>query len=153
MAQLSHPYMTGKTILWLYGPLLAKWCLCLLICCLDWSLLFFQGKISFNFVSAVIICSDLEPKKIKSVTVSIFSSSIYHEVKKLYSMIFIFWVWHVKPAFSLSSFTFIKRLFSSSSLSAIRVISSAYMRLLFILAILILACHSSSLAFQMMYSA
>ena len=35
-----------------------------------------------------------------------------------------------KPAFSLSSFTFIKQLFSSSSLSAIRVVSSAYLRLL-----------------------
>ena len=35
-----------------------------------------------------------------------------------------------KPAFSLSSFTFIKKLFSSSSLSAIRVVSSAYLSLL-----------------------
>ena len=35
--------------------------------------------------------------------------------------------------FSLSSFTFIKRLFSSSSLSAIRVVSSAYLRLLILL--------------------
>ena len=34
------------------------------------------------------------------------------------------------PTFSLSSFTFIKQLFSSSSLSAIRVVSSAYLRLL-----------------------
>ena len=33
-----------------------------------------------------------------------------------------------KPTFSLSSYTFIKRLFSSSSLSAIRVVSSAYLR-------------------------
>ena len=32
---LSHPYMTtDSTWLWLYGPLLAKWCLCFLICCL-----------------------------------------------------------------------------------------------------------------------
>ena len=38
-----------------------------------------------------------------------------------------------KPASSLSSFTFIKRLFSSSSLSAIRVVSSAYLRLLIFL--------------------
>ena len=38
-----------------------------------------------------------------------------------------------KPVFSLSSFTFIKRLFSSSSLSAIRVVSSAYLRLLILL--------------------
>ena len=59
-----------------------------------------------------------------------------------------------KPTFSLSSFTFIKRLFSSSKLSAISVVSSAYLRLLiFLLASLIPACVSSSLAFCMMYSA
>ena len=48
-------------------------------------------------------------------------------------MIFVFWMLSFKPtfrAFSLSSFTFIKRLFSSSSLSAIRVVSSAYLLLL-----------------------
>src|SRR5574341_1061065 len=59
-----------------------------------------------------------------------------------------------KPTFSVSTFTFIKRLFSSSSLSAIRVVSSAYPRLLiFLPAILISAWASSSLAFLMMYSA
>ena len=59
-----------------------------------------------------------------------------------------------KPTFSLSSYTFIKRLFSSSSLSSIRVVSSAYMRLLiFLLAILIPACASSNLKFHMMYPA
>ena len=43
-----------------------------------------------------------------------------------------------KPTFPLSSFTFIKKLFSSSSLSAIRVVSSAYLRLsIFLPAILI----------------
>ena len=58
-----------------------------------------------------------------------------------------------KPAFSLSPFTFIKRLFSSSLLSAIRVVSSAYLRLLiFLPAILIPACASFSLVFHMMYS-
>ena len=56
--------------------------------------------------------------------------------------------------FFISSFTFIKRLFSSSSFSAIRVVSSAYLRLLmFLLAILIPACASSSPAFLVMYSA
>ena len=45
-------------------------------------------------------------------------------------------------------------LFSSSSLSAIRVVSYAYLRLLiFLPAILILACVSSSPAFEKMYSA
>ena len=56
--------------------------------------------------------------------------------------------------FSLSSFIFIKRHFSFSSLSAIRVMLSAYLRLLiFLPAILIPACASSSPAFLMMYSA
>ena len=65
-----------------------------------------------------------------------------------------FWMLNFKPAFSLSFFTFIKRLFSSSSLSAISVVSSAYLRLLvFLPAILIPAYASSSLAFHMMYSA
>jgi len=59
-----------------------------------------------------------------------------------------------KTTFSLSSFTFIKRLFSSYSLSVIRVVSSAYLRLLtFLPAILIPACASSSPVFLMMYSA
>ena len=70
------------------------------------------------------------------------------------AMIFIFWMLSFKPDFSLSSCTFIKRLFSSSSLFAIRVVSSAYQRLLiFLLAILIPACVSSSTAFCMMCSA
>ena len=57
-----------------------------------------------------------------------------------------------KPAFSLSFFTFIKRLFSSSSLFAIKVVSSSYLRLLVCLpAILIPACDSSSPGFHMMF--
>ena len=69
-------------------------------------------------------------------------------------MILVFWMLNFKPAFSLSSFTFIKRLFSSSLLFAIRVVSSAHLRLLiFLPAIFIPACDSSSLAFRMMYSA
>ena len=62
-----------------------------------------------------------------------------------------FWMLSFKPAFWLCSFTFIKRLFSSSSLSAIRVVSSGYLRLLiFLPEILIPTCASSSLAFHMM---
>ena len=92
-----------------------------------------------------------EPKKIQSVTVS---PSICHEVMGPDAMILVFWTLSFKSAFSLSSFTFIKRLFSSSSLSAVRVMSSAYQRLLiFLLAVLIPACASSNLVFCMMYSA
>ena len=67
-------------------------------------------------LSAVI----LEPRKIKSVTISTFSSSISHEVMGPDAMILVFWMLSFKRGFSLSSFTLIKRLFSSSSLSAIR---------------------------------
>ena len=69
-------------------------------------------------------------------------------------MILVFWMVSFKPAFSLSSFTLIKRLFSSSSLYTIRVVSSAYLRLLiFLLAILISAFDFASLALCKMYSA
>ena len=132
----------------------------------------------------------------------------------LHSIILVFWKLSFKPAFSLCSFTLIKRFFSSSLLFAIRVVSSAYVTtliaksknalekemathssvlawripgtgepcglpsmglhrvrhdwsdlaaaaaaaanlrlLIFLLAILIPACDSSSLAFRMMYSA
>ena len=62
----------------------------------------------------------LEPKKIQSVTVSIIFPSICHKVMGPDAMILVFWMMSFKPAFSLSSFTFIKRLFSSSLLSDIR---------------------------------
>ena len=92
----------------------------------------------------------LEPPKIKSLTDSIVSPSICHEVMGPDAMILVFLMLSFKPTGSLSSFTFIRRLFSSL-LSAISV-SSAYLRL-FLPAILIPACASSSLAFRMMYSA
>ena len=65
----------------------------------------------------------------------------------------VFWMLSFKSTFSLSCFTLIKRLFSSS-LSAKRVVSSAYLGLLiFLLAVLIPAYPSSRPAFCMMYSA
>ena len=70
----------------------------------------------------------------------------YHDLR--------FWMLSFKPAVSVSSFTFIKRLLSSSLISAIRVVSSAYVRILiFLLAILIPVWASSSLAFHIMSSA
>ena len=91
-------------------------------------------------LSAVI----LEHKKIKPLTVSSASPSLCHEVMGPDAMILVFWMLSFKTTFSLSSFTFIKRLLSSSSLSALRVVSSAYLRLLiFSPAILIPACASS----------
>ena len=69
------------------------------------------------------------------------------------AMILVFWMLSFKPAFSVSSFTLIKSLFSSSH-SAIWMVSSAYLRLLIILLeILIPACDSFNPAFRMMHSA
>ena len=97
----------------------------------------------------------LEPKKVKKVCHRFHCFPIYlpwsdgtrcHNLR--------FWMLSFKPTFSLSSFNFITRLFSSSLLSAIRVVSSAYLRLLiFLPTILIPAFDSSIPVFLMMYSA
>ena len=122
IVQLSHPYMTtGKTIA------LTRWT--------------FVGKVMsllFNMLSTLVItflprskclliswlqspsAVILEPKKIKPDTVFTVSPSISHEVMGPDAMILVFWLLSFKPTFWLSPFTFIKRLFSSSSLSAIR---------------------------------
>jgi len=93
-------------------------------------------------MAAVTISSDFGAQKNK-----VSHCSIYHEVMGPDARILVFWTLSFKPTFSLSSFTFIKRLLSSSSLSAIRVVSSAYLRLLiFLLAILIPACVVGVLA-------
>ena len=122
--QLSHPYMTiGKTID------LTRWT--------------FVGKVTsllFNMLSRLVIAFlprskhfliswlqspsavILELPKIKSLTISIVPPSIGHEVMGPDAMILVFCILSFKPTFSLSSFTFIKRLFSSSLLSAIKVV-------------------------------
>ena len=82
---------------------------------------------SFNFLAAVTICSDFGAQEKKSVMVS---PSICYEVMGPDATIFVSWMLSFKSTFSLSSFTFTKRLFSSSLLSAIRVVSSVYLSLL-----------------------
>ena len=62
-------------------------------------------------MAAVTICSDFGAPKIKSDTVPTVPSSIYHEVMGLDAKILVFWMLSFKPTFSLSFFTFIKRLF------------------------------------------
>ena len=95
----------------------------------------------------------LEPKQIKSVTLFIVSPSICHEVMGLDAKILVFWMLSFRPTFSLSFFTFITKLFSSSPLFSIRVVSFVYLRLLiFLPAILIPACGSSNPVFHMVFS-
>ena len=122
--QLSHPYMTtGKTIALTTWTFVGK-VMSLLLNMLSRLVITFLPRSKHLLISwlqspsAVI----LEPKKMKSITVSTFYSSICHEVMGPDAMVFVFWMLSLKPTFSLSSFTFIKRLFSSS-LSAIRVVS------------------------------
>ena len=108
----------------------------------------------FNFMAAVTIHSDYGGQENKICHCFHVFPSICHEVMGADAMILIFWMLNFKPAFSLSSFTPIKRLFSSSPLSAIRMVSSAYIKLLiFPPLILIPAWDSFSLAFQATYSA
>ena len=128
IVQLSHPYVTtGKTIA------LSRWNTFGKVMSLLFSMLsrfviaFLLRSKCLNFMAAVTICSDFEVQESK-VFVSIVSPSICHEVMGLDAMIFIFWMF--KVSFFTLLFHFIKRLFSSSSLSAISVVSSAYLRLL-----------------------
>ena len=60
-------------------------------------------------MAAVTICSDFgaPPPQIKSLTVSIVSTSICYELMGLDAMTLVFWILSFKPAFSLSSFTLI----------------------------------------------
>ena len=143
MVQLSHPYMTTGKIITLTRQTFVSKVMSLFFNTLSRMVIAFLQKskrflISWLQSPSAVISG---PKKIKSVTVSILSPSICYDVMQPDAIILAFWNLNFKSTFSLSSFTFIKRLFSSSLLSAIRVVSSAYLRLLvFLPAILIPAC-------------
>ena len=121
--QLSHPYMTtGKTIALTRRTLVGK-VMSLVLNMLSRLVITFLPRskhllISWLYLPFVVI---LETRKIKSVTVSVVSPFICHEVMWPDAMMLVFYMLNFKPTFSLSSFTFIKRLFTSS-LSAIRVV-------------------------------
>ena len=145
LVQFSHPFMnTGKTIAfnrWIFvGE--ALFLVCNMLPRLVITFLPRSKRLLISWLqspSAVI----LEPPKIKFVTVSIVSPSVYHEVMGLNAIIFIFLMLSFKPTFALSSFTY-----------HFLVASSVYVRLLiFLLEILIPACASSSPAFDKIHSA
>ena len=150
--QFSQPYMTtGKTvalIIWTF--------------CRQSNVFAFQHtvqvchrlptkqELSSDFMATVTVRSDFGVQEEKSVTTFTFFPSICCAVIGPDAMTLVFLTVSLKLALSLS-FTLIKRLFCSSSLSAIRMILSTYLRLLmFLLPILISACNSSSPAFLMM---
>ena len=111
MIQLSHSYMTtGKTIALTRWTFVGKVMSLLFNMLSRFVIVFFPRSkhllISWLQSSSAVI---LEPKKIKSY-VSIVSPSVCHEAIGQDAMIFAFWLLSFKPAFSLSSFTFIKKI-------------------------------------------
>ena len=141
MVQLSHPYTTtGKTIVMTRQTFVSK-VMSLLFNMLSKMVIAFLSRSKCLLISwlqspsAVI----LESPQNKGLSHYFhFFPSICHEVMGPDAMILVILMLSFKPTFSLSSLTFIKRLFSSSSISAIRVVSSVYLRLLiFLLKIMI----------------
>ena len=111
--QLSHPYMTtGKTVALTRRTFVGK-VMFLLFNMLPRLVKTFHSRSKCLLLSwlqspsAVI----LEPRKIKSATVSIVSTSICHEVMGLDAMILVFWMLSFKPTFPLSSFTLVDRIY------------------------------------------
>ena len=150
MVQLSHLYMTtGKTVALTIQTFVSK-VMSLLFTMLSSFVIAFLLRskhlliLWLQSLSTVI----LEPNKIKSVTVFNFPPSICHGVLGLDAMILVFLMLSFKPAFWLSIFTLIKRLFSSSSLFALREISSAYLKLMMLLPEILIAADSPSLAYK-----
>ena len=101
--QFSHPYMTtGKTIALSRQTFVGK-VMSLLFNMLSKLVITFLPRSKHLLISwlqspsAVI----LEPKKIKSATVSTVSPFICHEVMGPDAMIFVFWMLSLKPTFSL----------------------------------------------------
>ena len=140
IVQLSYPYMTTSLDYADVGKVMS-----LLFNMLSRLIITFLPKSKRLLISwlqspsAVI----LEPRKIKSVSVSIVPPSIYHEMIGPDAMILVFWMFSFKPTFSLSSFTFIKRLFSSSLLSAKRVIVICISEVIDIVSKIYLLCYFS----------
>ena len=102
MVHLSHPYMTTrKTIALTRWTFLGK-VMSLLFSMLSWLFITYLRRNKGLLLSwlqsppAVI----LEPPKIKSLTISIVSPSICHEVMGPDAMIFVFWMLSFKPTFS-----------------------------------------------------
>ena len=122
MVQLSHPYMTtGKTIALTIQTLVGK-LMSLLFNMLPRLVITFLPRSKRLLISWVQSpCSGFGAQKNKVChCFHCFPIYLLCEVMGLDAMILFFWMLSFKPAFSHSSFTLIKRLFSSSSLSAIK---------------------------------
>ena len=118
IVQLSHTYTTiGKTIALTRWNFVGK-VMSMLFNMLSRLVIAFLPRIKCLLISCLQLPSAviLEPPKINSATISTLSPSICYEVMGPDAMILVFWMFSFKPIFSLYSFTFITRFFSSSSL-------------------------------------
>ena len=123
MVQLSYPSMiTGKTIILNRWPFIGK-VMSLLFNMLSRLVITFLQKSKYLLISWLQSPSAeiLEPKKIKSVIVSIASPCTCHEVMGPDAMILVFWMLYSNQLFH-SPLLLSSR--GSSSLSALRLISS-----------------------------
>ena len=106
IVQLSHPHMTtGKTIPLTRWTFVGK-VMSLLFNMLSRLVIAFLPRcksLSFSWLQSPPSTVILQPKKIKSLTVSIVSPYTCHEVTGPDAMILAFWMLSFKPAFSLSS--------------------------------------------------
>ena len=128
IVQLSQPYMTTRKRIALTRQTFVDEVMSLLLNMLSRLVIDFLPRCQRLLISWLQSPSAaiLELPKIKSPAVSIVSPSICHEVMGLDALILVFWMLSFKPTFPLSSFTFIKKLFSSW-LSSMLVVSSAYL--------------------------
>ena len=91
MAHLSHLYMmTGKTIALTRQIFVGKVTSLLFNMLSRFVIGFLPRSKCLNFTAAVTTCMTLEPKEIKSLTVSIVSQTICHEVMVTDAMILVF---------------------------------------------------------------
>ena len=104
-----HTWLLEKPWLWLYRPLLAKWCLCIFNMLSRFVIAFLpkSKRLLISWLQSHSV-GVFESKKIKSVIISTFSPSICHEVMEPDAMIIVFWMVSFRAAVSLCSFTLIK---------------------------------------------
>ena len=100
--QLSHPYMTtGRNIAFTIWIFVSK-VMSLLFNMLSRLVIAFLPRSNYLLISWLKSTSAVisEPKKIKSIMVSMFSSSICHYVMGSDAIILVFWMLNFKPAYS-----------------------------------------------------
>ena len=156
MVQILHLYLTtGEIIAVTMWTFVSKVMALVLNMLSRFVIVFFpRSKCLFNFMAAITIHSDFGAQENKIChCCHFFPIYLLWSAGTRWHDLIVFWMWSFKPAFhSLLSSS--SKLFSSSSLSAIMVVSFAYLRLvLFLLEVLIPAWDSPSPIFSMMYSA